>query len=100
MVRNHFVKQWKKRMEDQIDLPKHLLKELMVKCYKSVESNYFHRELVVIDDLNRYGYNLYENQLCVIIEKGWLKTIWRRNENSPKTEEGSKVDNVRYEYSF
>ena len=98
MVRSHFTEQWVKRMEKQTDIPKSILNSLMVKCYKSVETNYHYRELVVIDDLNRLGFNLYENQLCVIIEKGWLKTMWRRNENSPKTTDGSKVDNVRYEY--
>ena len=100
MVRNHFIKQWKKRMEEQINIPKELLNDLMIKCYKSVENNRYYRELVVVDDLNRYGFNLYENQLCIIIENGWLKTIWRRNQNSPKTTYGSRVDNVRYGFEY
>tara|TARA_B100001250_G_scaffold404143_1_gene419669 strand:+ start:712 stop:1014 length:303 start_codon:yes stop_codon:yes gene_type:complete len=99
MVKTHFITQWKRRMEEQINLPKNLLNELMIKCYKSVETNLCQRELVVIDDINRYGFELDESQLCVIIENGYLKTMWRRNVNSPKTTYGSKVDNVRFEYS-
>ena len=86
-------------MEEQTTIPKTLLNELMVKCYKMVETNRHYRELVIVDDLNRYGFNLYENQLCIIIENGFLKTMWRRNENSPKTTYGSDVDNVRYGFS-
>ena len=99
MVRKHFTDQWELRMKEEIDVPKELLQKLMVKCFKSVEVNRHQRELVVVDDLNRYGFNLYENQLCVIIENGWLKTMWRRNKNQPKTTYGSKVDNVRFGYS-
>ena len=99
MVRKHFTEQWELRMKEQIKLPKELLQKLMVKCYKMVETNRHYRELVIVDDLNRYGFNLYENQLCIIIENGFLKTMWRRNENSPKTSDGSKVDNVRYEFT-
>ena len=50
-------------MEEQTTIPKTLLNELMVKCYKMVETNRHYRELVIVDDLNRYGFNLYENQL-------------------------------------
>ena len=53
-------------------------------------------ELVVVEDLNKYGFNLYENQLCVIIREGRLVTVFRRNHNSPKTTYGSRVENVRY----
>ena len=98
MVTSHFIKQWTKRMEEQTIIPKNLLNQLMVKCYKMVETNCHYRELVIVDDLNRYGLNIYENQLCIIIENGFLKTMWRRNENSPKTTYGSDVDNVRYEF--
>ena len=100
MVTRHFTQQWKRRMKEQINLPKDLLQKLMLKCYKSVETNRFQRELVVVDDINLYGFDLFENQLCIIIENGTLITMWRRNENSPKTQSGSKVDNVRYEYSI
>ncbi len=98
MVRKHFTDQWEKRMKQQIKLPKDLLQKLMVKCYKMVETNDYERELVVVDDLNKYGFNLHESQLCIIIENGWLKTMWRRNQDSPKTCYGSRVDNVRYGY--
>ena len=78
------------------NIPKTLLKELMVKCFKMVELNNNEDELVVVEDLNKYGFNLYENQLCVIIREGILVTVFRRNHHSPKTTHGSRVENVRY----
>jgi len=78
------------------DIPKTLLKKLMVKCIKMVELNNNEDELVVVEDLNRYGFDFYENQLCVIIRDGRLVTVFRRNQNSPKTSYGSRVENVRY----
>ena len=98
MVTSHFITKWRKRMEEQTTIPKNLLNQLMIKCYKMVESNIYENELVVVEDLNRYGFNLYENQLCVIIRGGKLVTVFRRNENSPKTTYGSRVENVRYGY--
>ena len=99
MVTSHFITKWRKRMEEQTTIPKNLLNQLMIKCYKSVETNFHQNELVVVDDLNNYGFNLYENQLCVIIRDEKLVTVFSRNENSPKTTYGSDVDNVRYEFS-
>ena len=66
MVTKHFIEQWRNRMMGR-NIPKTLLKELMVKCFKMVELNNNEDELVVVEDLNKYGFNLYENQLCVII---------------------------------
>ena len=95
MVTSHFINQWKKRMETTI-IPKNVLNQLMVKCYQMVETNFYQNELVIVDDLNRYGFSLYENQLCVIIRNRRLVTVFRRNENQSKTTYGSKVENVRY----
>ena len=95
MVTKHFIEQWRNRMMGR-NIPKTLLKEIMVKCFKMVELNNNEDELVVVEDLNKYGFNLYENQLCVIIREGRLVTVFRRNHNSPKTTYGSRVENVRY----
>ena len=47
--------------------------------------------------INGVSKKILENK-CIIIENGWLKTMWRRNQDSPKTCYGSRVDNVRYGY--
>jgi len=98
IVDRHFIERWIERMVNEPKIPRRLIPQLLSKCYEMVDKVSHHRELVIIDDLELYGVNLYESEVCVIIEDGRLKTMWRRNENSPKTEYGSRVDNVRWCY--
>ena len=51
MVTKHFIEQWRNRMMGR-NIPKTLLKELMVKCFKMVELNNNEDELVVVENFN------------------------------------------------
>lgn len=98
LVNSHFIDQFNNRFVNEPKIPRKLLPEIQRKCFKVLDDVSHNRELVIIDDLQIHGINLWESEVCVIVENGQLKTIWRRNENSPKTEYGSRVDYVRWCY--
>jgi hypothetical protein len=99
MVKKHFLKRWRERLESR-NIPKELLNKLMIRCYKLVETNYGQDEMICLIDFNKYGFNFYENELWINIRGNSLVTLYRRNKNVPTTIYGSRVDNVSYVWNW